>query len=179
MLKLNSSLRFALLLLTVCCLLGSCTLRPPAPPDYRLWNFEAEIAWSVGELSLCAVVTIRGATDPEPAKITSLRFTAPPSMKDITLSEESGTPTVACHGMTANAELLAELWSTAELLTATGKITPVTVTEQDGEQALYAELQIEDSEEIYEFYLEPDSGFPKEIRKGEEQLKIRSFTVKS
>ena len=165
--------------LTLCLLLGllaSCQPRPASPPDYRTTGFTAELAWQAGALSLCAVASVEGATDNAPARVTTLRFTAPPALKGVVLSREAGAATVECHGMTASAEALEALWRTAQWLTASGTVTPVAITEQTGERLLYAERPTEDGEGVYGLYLDPKSGIPHQIRLGDETLEIRSFT---
>ena len=166
-------------LLLLLCLLSSCSLRPNLPPDYRQNSFEAEISWQAGDLTLTGIVSVRAATDSEPARLQSLQLTAPESLRGLRILWEDGHPHAECHGMTADAALLSELWQTASWLTRSGTITPVALTEIENEQLLYATLQDPSSDSPYEFYLDPESGFPKIIRYEDRFLQIQRFTVTS
>ena len=166
-------------LLLLLCLLVSCGIRPHTPPDYRQNSFEAEVSWQTGELTLTGIVSVRAATDGEAASLESLQLTAPESLRGLRMVWEDGIPHAECHGVTANAELMSELWKTASWLTLSGTISPIALTESEDEALLYATLQDPSSDTPYEFYLHPESGIPQKIQHGENLLQIQRFTVTS
>lgn len=166
-------------LLLLLCLLVSCNLRPNAPPDYRRNSFEAEVSWQTGDLILTGIVSVRAATDRDPASLEALRITAPESLRELCIVWEEGHPHAECYGIEAEASLLSELWQTASWLTHSGTITPVALTEIEDKQLLYATLQDPFSDSPYEFYLDPESGFPQIIRYEDRFLQIQRFTVTS
>ncbi len=175
--KLLSHLRIFIPFIGIWILLVSCAIRPSLPPDYRLLNFEAEVEWQMGDLPIRALLTVCGATEDAPATLTSLRLLAPDTLEGIVLSMEDGKRTVHCHGLTADATLLQELWDTAGLVIPDGTILPVTTVERDGVSWLYAQIQSPQGEPLYECYLDPKSGVPKQIQHNDHILEIHTFTT--
>ena len=166
-------------LILLLCLLGSCTLRPKLPPDYRKNNFEAEISWQTNGLTVEGIVSVRSATDTDSARLESLQFTAPETMLGLSIVWIEGKPYAKCHGMEVDASLLVELWESAAVLTLTGAFTPVTITQNTDKPLLYATCQDPSSSSDYEIYLDAESGFPQSIRQGEHLLTVRRFTATS
>lgn len=176
MLTLIKNIRFTTLLLLLC-LLTSCAFRPALPSDYRQTDFEAEICWQTNELTLTGIVCVRAATDSESAVLESLQLTAPDTLHSLRITWENGDPHVECHGITAPAALLIELWQIASWLTLSSKIEPIALTKNEEQPLLYATCQDISSPIPYEFYLDPESGFPRRIQHEDRLLQIQNFTV--
>ena len=175
--KLILRLSKALPLLLSLCLLASCTLFPKLPPDYRTQNFEAEIAFALGELPITARVTAQIPTGSRSVRATTMQILTPPSLSGLLLSKENDTLRATCHGITTEAESMDPIWQMAELLTASGNMTSVSYSDQEGQILLYATLTTDTS--LYEWYLDPDSGIPHRIQNGSREIKILSLTPQS
>ena len=65
-----------------------------------------------------------------------------------------------------------------ELLLDRGEASLVGEREIDGSRYIFSEVKSTKEQEIYELYVEPNTGIPKELRTSKETLQIQSFQIR-
>ena len=161
-----------LLCLSIFLLSAGCGGRPHTPPDYRASPFRAEISGEIQGIQILAQ-GFYSATD------ASVHFQEPASMEGLTLLYRDGHLSLSFEGMEADADSLAGLWELLSLPLITGELQPISLDRSMGPPLLYVQIQSEGKDRPAELWLDPESGVPHRIQKGELSLRILSFSFLS
>ena len=150
-------------------------------PDYREGAFEAELVWNTPSTTVRMLLSVGDEPSDGGERDLSIVFLAPESLAQIRLERTGGALTVTCHDLRIdNADALKCWLRPAELLLTSGGIRAITYTERDGVRMQYAEIRKESEyenqeDDVYELYLFPSTGFPKQIVHQQESLDVLSF----
>lgn len=167
-------IRLPLLLALLFSSLTACSSPNPLP-DYRQEEIEAKLSWCDGNVELLMEVHIAAIHEGENHRDFSLEFLAPDHLTGILIKSEEGNLRIFCDEIAVDGELFSRWIRPVELLLPTGKICPIREIEADGFRLQYAQIQKENEHEIYELYLDPQTGHPHKIQCGNEILQILSF----
>ncbi len=149
------------------------------PPDYRELSFCAEIVLITSTSQLRATAEVSAPTFDGTLRDVTLSFHEPRALEGLVLSRKNGTCSLHFIGLLVESFPAEHLLRTIDLLLCEGKISILGECELDENRYLSAELQNDKEGESYELYLEPETGFPKELRTDTETLRIESFTSRS
>lgn len=164
------------MMLLVALLLGGC-VAPPALSDHRATGGVAELRWVSGGVTVCATVEYAPPSESGSRDVT-LRFSAPSSLSDVTLSRKGGDLTCEASGMIVNHAPFYALMSAADLLCAEGILRYVSRTELEGMECFYAEIQPNDEEkETVGLWIDPHTLTPRQIKGEELTLTVLSLKI--
>ncbi len=147
----------------------------PNPPDYRTSPFRVELCGVRGEEKVSAEGSYSPSKVPDLPWDFTLRLTSPKSLEGIILRRQDGTVSLSFEGMETDADSLDGLLSLLSLPATTGEIKGLSLDRTMGEPLLYAQIEKEGEVSPLELWLDPESGFPKQIKKGELSLDILFF----
>ena len=145
--------------------LSGCGARA-LPPDYRETPFRGEIIWKRGALMLQGILCFAEDGSVE------LTVSEPVEWRGLLLRCEGEERNIRCGDLTIDGGTAEELFGFFSLILPTGARRHVCETKLRGERVLYVEL-LED--QAIALYLDPTSGAPREIQRGEESVEFVSF----
>ncbi len=145
-------------------LLGGCGGKNTLP-DYRDYAFRARVSWNVGELGMEAVAVsdLQGSL--------RIELTEPKELSGLVLLLEGERRSVLCADTEVDGAGMAPLFETVELLLPVGERDVICQTEWEGESVMYAETE----EKGVELYLDPHSGAPVGVVRGDTTVRVLSF----
>lgn len=145
--------------------LGGCA-SGALPTDYRNEPFRAQITWQTDSVRLSTSVRWESSGRRE------MEILEPKEWMGLVLMEEGNKRMVRYGDVTMDGAGMEALFERMELLLPTGERRGVCKTEWKGETVMYVEIE---GETVVELYLEPESGIPRAIRRGDVTLEIQSF----
>ncbi len=164
-----------LLCLLLAFFLAGCSDRVTPPRDYLSSPFSAELRWSEEDLTISAELTAAPAVRQGAPWDLCLRFTAPDSFAGICVTRKDGALTLTYEGLTLTGEPYAGLCRGADLLLSGDTLRGLCREELWGLPVLYGRRGAPDTGEFTEVWLDPQTGYPKQLRRGQTTLQILSF----
>ena len=162
----------ALLLLSLI-LFPSCAAKRSLP-DYRAAAFSVELRWETEGQTVYAHAEYEAPSPDGTVRNFRLRFTAPESMKGMTLTRKGEHITLERDGLLCDGSKCSALLSVADLLITEGTIKSLGNTEWNGLTLRYAEIR--DTEgEVISLLLDPESGSPKQAVRKDTTLTVLRF----
>lgn len=148
-------------------------------PDARKNAFSAEIVWSTPKSQFRATAEVSEDSAEDTSRDLTLTFHEPKAMKGLTVTRTNGEISLSFLNLSIENFPVKDLLRPIDLLLYDGKITAMGECEIEGMRYITAKIENEKEKESYEIYLDPDTGFPKELRTDTETLRIESFDVRA
>lgn len=163
------------LLLCLLLLLIGCSSTPKGN-DYRESAFCAELSVHTKESHLLVTAEIRAPRADDLPRDLTLSFHEPNALRGLILTRRDGKILLEFDGISVERDSAEELLLCVKLLLPEGDFSEFKRCEKNGVSLLSTKVQNEKETQAYEIYLDPDTGFPKEILSEDASLQILSFT---
>ena len=161
-----ATITFALILTVA---LGGCGGKNRLP-DYRDVAFCARVAWETdGAFMEALVVSDLQGTQ-------RIELLAPKELSGFVLLSEGRQKRILCGGVEMKGESMSALFETVGVILPAGERRVICRTEWEGESVMYAQVE---GDPAVELYLDPESGVPIGIVRGDLTVRVRSFEERS
>ena len=147
-------------------------------PDARSNAFSAEIIWSTATSQFRATAEVSEVSSEDTSRDVTLTFHEPKAMEGLILTRKNREISLSFLNLSVEGFPTEELLRPMDLLLYEGEITAKGECEIEGTRYITAKIENEKEKEIYELYLDPNTGIPKELRTNTETLRIESFKIR-
>ena len=135
--------------------------RDTLPRDYRESAFSAEIRYEYGGETFCSEITVGMPSETENTRDIEMKFTSPPSLAGLCVSEKNGIPSVSLGSAKIKSEAAADRFLlAAKLLIHDGSMKFIEKTEENG--LVFYKAEISDTDKTISLLLDIN-GAPKSV----------------
>ena len=160
-----------LTLTLIALMIFSC--RDTLPPDYRKRAFFADIRYEYGGETFCAEITVGAPTQTENTQDIDMRFTSPPSLEGLCISQKNQTTSIDIGSVDIKSEIAANRFlSIARLLIHSGSMNFIERSEKNG--LVFYRAEISDGYKTVTVLLD-SNGIPTNISCGDINITIIRF----
>ena len=160
-------------------MLPGCNGRLTLPSDYRTAPFRVLLHGENGMTSFEAEGEYFPSEQAKGEWNFTLRVKLPSFSEEIMLTQAEGVRTVSLENFEANADALSLLFAMAELPVAAGEIRVLLKDNTTPEPLFYGQIEKEGESVPIEVWLDPESGAPRQIRRGALSWRIDAFEALS
>ena len=144
--------------------------------DYRERGFQCVTELDDGGQRYCARLAV-SAPDEYGEREIQIELIRPDTLSGIVATVRGGNTVITCDGISIPTENFSRLISRFSVLLAGGDMKPVCNTEINGKKAVFYKAENITGSEEYEFYLDPDTCAPMEIRHKGGTLFVSDFSA--
>lgn len=159
-------------------LLFGCASRSSVS-DARSSAFCADLRLISEPLQICATAEVAPPTTEGALRDITLTFSAPEALKGLIVTRTNGEISLSFLDLTIECFPVDKLLQPIDLLLCEGSRTLIGEDNIDGVRYLFFNIENKKEGESYEFYVDPHTGIPKEIRTSKETLQIMSFHTRT
>ncbi len=167
------SRKISLILILILLVFTLLSCRDSLPHDYRKSAFCAEIRYEYGGETFCAEINVGVPSETGSTRDIEMKFTSPPSLAGLCVSEKNGIPSVILGSADVKSEAAANRFLlAAKLLIHDGNMNFIERSEENG--LVFYKAEISNADKTISILLD-SNGAPKRVSVGDITITVIRF----